>query len=82
MACPLLEKCRKVGMKCEDRKFARCNFYKLLLSEDRAEKEKEKQKLLTDPQKEEERREYARIRVIERYKEVQQLEHEVLEHEQ
>jgi hypothetical protein len=52
------------------------------LSEDRAEKEKEKQKLLTDPQKEEERREYARIRVIERYKEVQQLEHEVLEHEQ
>jgi hypothetical protein len=68
-------------MDCSERKFTQCNFYNLLLSEERAEREKAKQKLLTDPQKELERKEYARIRVIERYKEVQEREHEALKHE-
>jgi hypothetical protein len=77
--CPMSEKCRKVGMKCEDRKFAKCHFYRLLLKEASILKEKEKWKSLTDPQKEEERRKLARKRYNERYRESRQLEKEVLQ---
>jgi hypothetical protein len=31
--CPMLEKCKRLGMSCEGRKFAECHFYKLLLKE-------------------------------------------------
>jgi len=74
MDCPMLEKCRKVGLNCEDRKFTECDLYKRVLSEDRAEREKEKRKSWNEPQKEEERKEYARKWQNERYRKVKQLE--------
>ena len=43
--CPLLEKCAKNGMKCEDRKFTQCDFYKQILREAKIEKWKEQRSL-------------------------------------
>jgi hypothetical protein len=85
MACPLLNQCKKVGMDCSERKFTQCDFYKQILSEDRAEKEKEKS--WSEPQKLEERRENARKMRSERWKTQREIELkakqlEALEHEQ
>jgi len=85
--CPMLEKCRKNGMKCEGRKFAKCHFYKLLLKETKEEKKKEIEKSWSEPQKLEERRENARKMRSERWKTQREIELkakqlEALEHEQ
>jgi hypothetical protein len=66
--CPLLEKCAKIGMKCEERKFADCDFYNQLLSEKEALRLKKLVESYSLPEKIEAQREYYRKKYREHWR--------------
>lgn len=74
----MLNKCAKFGMECEGRKFAECQFYKLLMKEKRELERIELHKSWTETEKEEAQKEYMLKWRIERAKEANQI--EVSEH--
>lgn len=72
--CPLLEKCGKMGMKCEERKFATCHLYKQILKEMKELKMRKLQNSLSESQIRDMRKENARKMLLERWKTEREIE--------